>query len=238
MTLAARPSATTGPGAAVLAMLLLLAAGCSNRGANDRSGARGSAAPDTLLATLSPRLADWIALWQLAAPAVRAESLLWASSGPLTLADIRAFQPRSAEAARRLAWFAALAPDSARAVDADTCYDFDPASNAFHRGPPRFSCAILMDLKINSVATLDTCGAGAEFDGALWLGPERFALTGATTDGDTTGAGRGFVRLYDLGAGTVTEYRLPRVVPAVFQRFHTEREIARIARLRRLAAGG
>ncbi len=187
-----------------------------------------------MFAVLEPHLADWIALWQQAAPAVTAASLERSMSGPFTLTDIRAYNPRSFDATRRRSLFGAWAPDSARVVDADTSLDITPERNAFHRGAPDISCAALIDLKINSIATLDTCGASCDFDGALWISSEQFALTGTTAADDTTGSRRGFVRLYDLAAGTVTEYRTPPVIPSVYARFATIREVARTARLRRL----
>jgi hypothetical protein len=232
-----RPAGRRAAGATwsgVLAIALLLACGCSARGTH--SPAAGAAAPDTLLAALTPKLADWIALWQQATPSMKAESLAIASSGALTMTDIHRFNARGHDESRRLSWFAVWAPDSTRAVDSDTCVDFDPASNVFHRGPPRLSCAALVDLKVNSIATLDTVSATGDFDGALWLDEERFAITGTTTDGDSSGAGRGLVRLYDMGAGTVTEYRLPRVIAPVFEKYRTLREITRMARLRQVSA--
>jgi len=63
-------------------------------------------------------------------------------------------------------------------------------------------------------------------DGAFWLANERFAITGTSAGGDTTGARYAFVRVFDLNAGTVVEYQTAPAESLAFKAFRAARDSA------------
>jgi hypothetical protein len=125
-----------------------------------------------------------------------------------------------------------FAPDSERFLDPDRGFDVDAGSGVpvFAHGPD--SSAALVDLRARSIATIEPVGPLCAADGALWLDPLRFALTGTVATDDSSGMRCGFVLAYDLGGGVVTEYRTPAVDSTAFRRFLTARESAWFERMR------
>ena len=129
--------------------------------------------------------------------------------------------------------FGVYSPDSTRAIDPDRYLELsrDGGRVDLEREPD--SKALLIDLRTRSVATLEFCGTLCAFDGAFWIDSLRFALTGAVVVNDSTNASCGRVRLYDLNAGTVTEYRLPTLAdPVALARFRVALDSAQIAHYR------
>jgi hypothetical protein len=214
-----------------LAALAALAscAGCSKHA---REAAPAAPPPDTLLTRITPALSNWLALWRYADPEIAVDSLQRASEAPFTLRDIRNYPAFAIGARGRLQRLGVWAPDSMRVVEPDTAVTFSDAGFLMHVADGSPSTAALVDLKINSIATLDTCSG--ELDGAFWDGTERFGLTGTALP-DSAGARRAFVRYFDLGSGTVTEFRTRGVAEDAWRRYLVARESARAARLRAAA---
>lgn len=170
-------------------------------------------------------------LWRYADPEIAPDSLARASEAPFTLRDIRHYFPGAPGETRRRRQLGVWAPDSMRVVESDTAVAISEAGFLMHVPGETPATAVLIDLKINSIATLDTCG-GCDFDGAFWSGNERFGLTG-TTAPDSAGERQGFVRFFDLTTGTVTEFRSRGVGDDAYRRYLVARESARAARLAR-----
>ncbi|HTM57656.1 MAG TPA: hypothetical protein VL123_04500 [Candidatus Udaeobacter sp.] len=161
---------------------------------------------------MAPRLGEWLALWRRALPGVGVDSLRRVASGPFTLNDIHHIDLDDREERACLRVFGVDSPDSTRVVnpDANLVVTRSDTGVSIASGPE--SKPVLVDLKTRSIATLATEG---RYDGAFWLDPLRFALTGSLVVNDSTGARCGRVLLYDLNAGTMTEYRLPPLADAV-----------------------
>jgi hypothetical protein len=217
----------TQPSSMLGALLVLAAlAGCSRRA---REAAPPAPAPDTLLTRIAPALSNWLALWHFADPEIAVDSLKRASEAPFTIRDIRGYVAFAPGARSRLNRLGTWAPDSMRVVEPDTALAFSDAGFAMHVGNGHPATAALVDLKINSIATVDSCGG--ELDGAFWDGNERFGLTGSLPP-DSAGARRAIVRYFDLTAGTVTEFQTRGVAEDAYRRYLVARESARAARLR------
>ena len=215
----------------VLAALIALAAlascaGCSRRA---REAAPPAPAPDTLLTRIAPALSNWLELWRYADPEIAPDSLERVSEAPFTLRDIRGYPAFAIGVRERLQRLGVWAPDSMRVVEPDTAVTVSDAGFLMHVADGSPATAALVDLKINSIATLDTCAG--ELDGAFWDGNERFGLTG-TMPPDSAGERRALVRYFDLGSGTVTEFRTRGVVEVAWRHYLVARETARAARLR------
>jgi hypothetical protein len=211
--------------AIVAIVALCMVCGCARR-----SRQVAPAAPaDTLLTRISPALSNWLARWQFADPAITADSLARVSEAPFTIRDIRGYVAFAPGARSRLNRLGAWAPDSMRVIEPDTALAFSDAGFAMHVGNSLPATAVLVDLKINSIATVDSCSG--ELDGAFWDGNERFGLTGSLPP-DSAGARRAIVRYFDLTAGTVTEFQTRGVAEDAYRRYLVARESARAARLR------
>jgi hypothetical protein len=163
---------------------------------------------------MAPHLEDWLALWRHAMPAVSADSLRLVARGPFTLKDIHHFNPEGREERAQLRVFGVTSPDSTRVVNPDAYLVVTRTDNGVDVAGEPDSKPVLIDLKTKSVATLEFCGTGCGYDGAFWLDPLRFALTGSLVVNDSTMIRCGRVLLYDLGAGTLSEYRLPPLADA------------------------
>ena len=216
--------------AAALVLLTALS-GCSGRA--HRGPEAALRAPDTLLVRLTPALSDWLALWRSADPEIALDSLERVADVPLTLRDIGSYDAMAPGTRRHRQQLGVWAPDSLRVVEPDTAVTLSDAGFMVHQVGESGPTAVLIDLKINSIATLDTCGH-CEFDGAFWDGNERFGLTG-TAAPDSAGARQAFVRYFDLTSGTVTEFRTRGVAEDAWRHYLVARESARAARLRGLA---
>jgi hypothetical protein len=214
-------------GLAVALAMLVACSGCSGR---TRSAPPPAASRDTLLTRITPALSDWVALWRYADPEIAVDSLERAGEAPFTLRDIRGYDAMAPRSRRQRQQLGVWAPDSMRVVVPDTAVAISDAGFVIHVGGGLTAAAVLIDLKINSIATLDTC-AGCELDGAFWDGAERFGVTG-TTAPDSLGGRRAFVRYFDLSGGTVTEFRSRAVAQDAWRRYLVARESARAARLR------
>jgi hypothetical protein len=199
--------------------------GCSGRA---RQASAPAPAPDALLARITPALSNWLALWRYADPEIAPDSLERVSEAPFTLRDIRGYPAFAIGVRGRLLRLGVWAPDSMRVVEPDTAVTFSDAGFLMHVADGSPATAALVDLKINSIATLDTCSG--ELDGAFWDGDERFGLTGTTVP-DSAGARRAFVRYFDLTAGTVTEFQTRGVAEEAWRHYLVARETARAARL-------
>ena len=212
---------------ALTALLSLTAlAGCSR---HPKVATPPAAPADTLLARIEPSLADWLALWKFADPTIVADSLARVSQTPFTLRDIRGFAAFAPGARARLNRLGTWAPDSMRVVEPDTAVMLSETGMMMHVANGQPATAALVDLKINSIATLDTLSG--ELDGAFWDGNERFGLTGSLPP-DSVGLRRALIRYYDLTEGTVTEFHSPGVSDDAWRRYLVARESARAARLR------
>ena len=223
------------PPGLLLATLVALAAGCSRSAPPEARGpAPPPAPPDTLIGQLAPFLADWLAVWRSAAPATTLDSLQRESEVPFTLHDIHRYDVNRWEEARRRRLFAVYAPDSTRFIDPDTRFDATREERTIELTRGLESSPALVDLKTRSTSGLETSWQAGDCDGAFWLGNERFAITGTSPGADTTGARYGFVRVFDLNAGTVIEYQTPRVGPQAFKLFQAARDSARTLKYRRI----
>ena len=213
-----------------IVVALFLLAGCARR--TPPAAAPAAPAPDTLLVRLTPALSPWLALWRYADPEIEADSLARGAEATFTLRDIRHFDALAPGVRPRTSQLGVWAPDSLRIVEPDTAVI---VANGFlkHVPPESPATAVLIDLQVSSIATLDTCAA-CEFDGAFWDGAERFGITG-TTPPDTAGARCGFVRYFDLTSGSVTEFRTPPVVERAWRSYVVARESARAVRMKATA---
>jgi len=212
---------------AALAALCTVGAwwGCSRRA---HQASAPAPAPDTLLVRITPALSNWLELWRYADPEIAPDSLERVGEAPFTLRDIRSYPAFAIGVRGRLMRLGVWAPDSMRVVEPDTAVMLSDAGFLMHAAGGSPATAALVDLKINSIATLDTCAG--ELDGAFWDGNERFGLTG-TAPPDSAGGRRAFVRYFDLGAGTVTEFQTRGVAEDAWRHYLVARESARAARL-------
>jgi len=130
------------------------------------------------------------------------------------------------EEARRRRLFAIWSPDSTRFIDPDTKFNatMDERTVELTRGEK--SAPALVDLKTRCTSGLETSWRTGDCDGAFWLANERFAITGTSAGGDTTGARYAFVRVFDLNAGTVVEYQTAPAESLAFKAFRAARDSA------------
>jgi len=210
-----------------LALALGAAAGCSKPGATPAAReTTPPAARDTLLDALGPHLSTAIALWQYVDRGASIQSFHRASEEPFTLHDIHRYDLMRWEEARRRRLFAIWSPDSTRFIDPDTKFNatMDERTVELTRGEK--SAPALVDLKTRSTSGLETSWRTGDCDGAFWLANERFAITGTSAGGDTTGARYAFVRVFDLNAGTVVEYQTAPAESLAFKAFRAARDSA------------
>jgi len=219
-------------GALCLALTLILAVGCAPSNPAARSRDSAPAALDTLVVRLTPGLAEWFGLWRRADPEFEPFRLLRHGHGPFTLHDIRHYDLRDPAERRRRHLYGVFAPDSERFLDPDRGFDVAIVNGlpVFAHGPD--STAALVDLKARSISNLEPTGLKWAADGALWLDPERFALTGTLATDDSTGRRCGFVLAYDLHSGDVSEFRTPAVDATSFHRYLAARDSVLLGRLR------
>ena len=194
---------------------LLVPAGCSRRATPPAPPSPPATPADPAIAEMAPHLGEWLALWRRVLPGVGADSLRRVASGPFTLNDIHHIDLDDREERARLRVFGVYSPDSTRVVNPDAYLVLTRTETSVSIAGEPDSKPVLIDLKTKSVATLAFCGTDCHYDGAFWLDPLRFALTGSLVVNDSTGVRCGRVLLYDLNAGTMTEYRLPPLADAV-----------------------
>jgi len=224
-----------GLGGSMVALMALVSA-CSQKASAPvaRSEPPPAFAADTLLAELAPHLEPWIAMWRFADRSATIGSFHPESDVPFTLHDIHRYDMHSPEEARRRRLFVIYAPDSTRFVDPDTRFDvaLDDRTVAITRGPD--SSPALVDLKTRSTSGLETSWHAGDCDGAFWLGNERFAITGTSPGLATDGSRYGFVRVFDLDAGTVVEYQTDAAPPQALRLFLAARDSIRTAKFRKV----
>jgi hypothetical protein len=214
--------------------------GCS--GGTRRQYPPGSAA-DTLSnglpRALLPKLAAWTLVWRYAIPGFEPDSVLRSWSAPFTFESGWAGTGGRAETVRTRALIEVLSPDSVHALDFDTYLDFDRAPDGGILGEREpDSRAVLADFRVDSAWVVDFCGTGCSHDGAYWIDPLRFVLSGATQTGEQMdGPLCPFLDVYDLHSRMRTRWLGPVVDGAHYARYEPAADSALAARLERARFG-
>lgn len=183
-------------------------------------------ARDSLIETIRPDLAEWVALWRSAQPAFRVDSLRaggWSAFRPAPDAMPWPFPgithdaggPESSPAMLRVAPGGRYALLIDRYLDVST--DGPPGADV---GGEPDSAPVLLDRGTGVTSTFEFCGTSCVFQWGAWIDSTRFVLGGQAFTGLAGGGAYGTLGYYDLRARRKATWYVPASDSAALERYH------------------
>jgi hypothetical protein len=184
---------------------------------------------------LVPSLAGWVQAWRCAIPGFEPDSLAPGTPSQFRFGHSWAGAGRISDNVRTRVSVDVLSPDSTHSLDFDMYLAFDrdvDGTILLEREPD--SAPVLADFRSDTLWRVAFCGTPCEYDGAFWVDPARFALTGTAQSGpQADGPRRGFLDVYDLRTRQMRSWASREVDDVRFARYGAARDSALVARLER-----